>query len=154
MINEAQIERYIDKLQKMHESNAALVASGQGPSTEVLLEYIVFSLGLDEYAFPLGRVKSVVALPKITPVPYQPSYYRGVINLRGQIVSVIDLRSRLQMEPAQPTLETSVIILDLKTYCVGVIVDSINRVLYVNNVDEVRPVSLLDVEATLESGKL
>lgn len=90
--------------------------------------YLSFSLGAEEFAIPLLSVKEVIAVPEITPVPQTPSYFLGIMNLRGIVISVMDLRTRLSIKPSQ-SAETAVIICDLYPNSVGVIVDSINSVL-------------------------
>lgn len=90
--------------------------------------YLSFSLGSEEYAIPLLSVKEVIAVPEITPVPFTPSHFLGIMNLRGQVISVIDLRSKMGIKPGSST-ETSVIICDISPLVLGVVVDSINSVL-------------------------
>ncbi len=90
--------------------------------------YLCFSLGQEEYAIPLLSVKEVIALPEITPVPQSAPYFLGIMNLRGQVISVIDLRTKLSIKPSDSS-ETSVIICDLNPNSIGVVVDSINSVI-------------------------
>lgn len=90
--------------------------------------YLSFSLGVEEYAVPLLSVKEVIAVPEFTPIPYTPSHFLGIMNLRGQVISVIDLRAKFNIKPTQSE-ETSVIICDLAPLVLGVVVDSVNSVL-------------------------
>jgi purine-binding chemotaxis protein CheW len=90
--------------------------------------YLCFKLGKEEFAIPLLAVKEVIALPRITPVPQSPAYFLGIMNLRGQVISVIDLRSRLGVQPT-PGQENAVIICDLQPNSIGVLVDSIDSVI-------------------------
>ncbi len=90
--------------------------------------YLSFRLGNEEYAVPLLAVKEVIAVPEITRVPATPPHFLGIMNLRGQVISVIDLRQKLGIKP-QTTAETAVIICDLGQLSIGVVVDSINMVL-------------------------
>ncbi len=87
-----------------------------------------FSLGTEEYAMPLLAVKEVIALPEVTAIPFTPSHFLGIMNLRGQVISVIDLRLKFGLKPGTGA-ETSVIICDLGVTSIGVVVDSINSVL-------------------------
>lgn len=89
--------------------------------------YLCFNLGTEEFGVPLLSVKEVLAIPEITPVPFAPSHYVGVMNLRGQVISIIDLRSKFGIKTNTST-ETSVIICDLIKSTIGIIVDSINSV--------------------------
>ena len=90
--------------------------------------YLSFSLGGEEYAIPLLAVREVIAMPEITSIPYTPPYFLGIMNLRGQVISIMDLRSKLSIKPLNSS-ETSVIICDLNSLSIGVVVDSINSVL-------------------------
>lgn len=90
--------------------------------------YIRFSLSEDEYAIPLLKVREVIAMPDVTPVPQTPAYFLGIINLRGQVITVIDLRVKLGLKAAKGE-EMAVIITDLGSTGVGIVVDSINSVL-------------------------
>ncbi len=89
--------------------------------------YLCFSLGDQDYAIPLLSVREVIAIPDITPVPDAAPYFLGIMNLRGQVISVIDLRSKLSIKSAD-TKESAIIICDLNPSSIGVVVDSINCV--------------------------
>lgn len=90
--------------------------------------YLCFNLGQEEYGIPLLSVKEVIGLPPITPVPQTPSYFLGIINLRGQVITVMDLRTKLGIK-SKESQETAVIICDLMPNSIGVVVDSINSVI-------------------------
>ncbi len=90
-------------------------------------KYICFSLGHEEFAIPLLSVREVLGVPPTTPIPQAPSYFIGIMNLRGSVISVMDLRQKLGIKPATSD-ETGVIILDLGDYYLGVVVDSVNSV--------------------------
>jgi purine-binding chemotaxis protein CheW len=90
--------------------------------------YLSFNLGVEEYAVPLLAVREVIAMPEYTPVPYTPPYFLGIMNLRGQVISIMDLRQKLGVKPAGHE-ETTVIICDLGGASIGVVVDSVNTVL-------------------------
>jgi purine-binding chemotaxis protein CheW len=100
--------------------------------------FLVFALCSEEYAVPLLKVKEVIALTEITPVPYTPPHFKGIMNLRGQVISIIDLRLKFRMSKAEITPETSIIILDLSPLSLGIIVDSIDSVLAVQS-DHIQP---------------
>lgn len=90
--------------------------------------YLSFSLGHEEYAVPLLAVREVIALPDITPVPYTPPHFLGIMNLRGQVISIIDLRLKFNIK-VENTTETAVIICDVGTTSLGVVISSVNSVL-------------------------
>lgn len=94
-----------------------------------LNRYLSFALGKEEYAIPLLKVKEVIAMPEVTPVPFTPPHFLGIMNLRGQVISIIDLRKKLGMGTTETTAETPIIIANLEPLYLGVVVDSVNKVL-------------------------
>ncbi|MBS1985876.1 MAG: purine-binding chemotaxis protein CheW [Bdellovibrionales bacterium] len=94
--------------------------------------YLSFTLGKDRFAIPLLDVKEVVGMTSTTRIPLSPSYFVGMINLRGQVISVIDLRAKLNLSPTVVGAETSVVILDFNPLYLGVVVDSLDSVLAFN----------------------
>jgi purine-binding chemotaxis protein CheW len=91
--------------------------------------FLVFNLQKESYAIPITRIKECIALTGITSVPNTPAHFKGVINLRGQMVSIVDLRLRLRMSKAENNGRTPIVILDIPDVSVGVIIDSIERVI-------------------------
>ena len=89
---------------------------------------IIFRLLDEEYGVEVQQVKSIEKLEHITRVPRTPSFVKGVINLRGVVTPIIDLRSRFSLEEAEPTDATRVIIVAVDELEVGLIVDSANDV--------------------------
>jgi len=89
---------------------------------------LAFSLGKEEYAVFLSKVKQVIGLTDIMSIPYTPSYFLGIMNLRGQVISIIDLRKKFLLHLAEMTSETAIIILDLSPLTLGIVVDSVNSV--------------------------
>lgn len=89
--------------------------------------YLCFSLGNEEFAIPLLSIKEVIGLPEITPVPQTPSHFLGIINLRGQVIPIMDLRLKFGIKISKNE-ETSVMILDLGQSQLGVVVDQVNSV--------------------------
>jgi purine-binding chemotaxis protein CheW len=85
-------------------------------------------MGKEDFAMPLLQVREVIAIPEVTPVPFTPSHFLGVMNLRGQVISVFDLRKKFGIIPNE-SAEKAVIICDLSPLCIGMLVDSINSVL-------------------------
>lgn len=98
------------------------------PHSTLADRYLLFSLGKEDYGMPLLTVREVIAIPNVTPIPHSPAHFLGLMNLRGQVISVLDLRQKLGIKPSA-TGEASVIICDLAPLCLGVVVDSINSVL-------------------------
>ena len=90
--------------------------------------FLTFSLGVEEYAIPLLSVREVIAVPEITPMPFTPTYFLGLMNLRGQVISIIDLRQKLGVK-AQTSSENAVIICELNAGHLGILIDSVNAVI-------------------------
>ena len=106
-------------------------------------KFMVFSLRDNLYCMPLSMVKEVISLPTITTVPDVPNFIRGLINLRGQIISVIDLRKKLKMPSKDlDPKKTSIIISQAEDVIIGAIVD---------DVVEVRSIDLEKIEDSIES---
>lgn len=99
-------------------------------------KYLTFALGREEYGLEILKVREIIGYMDITVVPRTPSYVRGVINLRGQVISVIDLRAKFQMEPAQRTEETCIIVVEIRQdnrkLSTGIIVDRVKEVLNIS----------------------
>jgi purine-binding chemotaxis protein CheW len=105
--------------------------------------YLQFDLGLESYAVHLLSVKEVIPRPNTTPLPNSPSFYDGIMNLRGQIISIVDLRKKLNIASKKENIEEAVIIIEIEGVAIGLVVDSINRVLNIemDTVSEVPEVS-------------
>lgn len=103
--------------------------------------YISFTLGGEKYAIQLLQVKEVIGHIAITRVPQSPAYYEGIMNLRGQVIPVIDLRVKLGINKGTAK-EMTIIILDFQPHSLGVIVDSIESV----NSYEPADISMADQE--------
>ncbi len=89
--------------------------------------YLCFNLGAEEFALPLLSIREVIAKGDITPLPQMPPYFLGIMNLRGEVISVIDLRLKLGLKPAQ-SQEASIIVIDYEGIRVGLLVDLIESV--------------------------
>lgn len=101
--------------------------------------FLEFMLGKESYAIELLKVKEVITPPEMTSIPKSPPHICGLMNLRGLVMTVIDLRKKLGIVPDEDTSQNGVIIIDLGDRFVGVKVDSIQRVLNVNQ-DRMKPV--------------
>jgi purine-binding chemotaxis protein CheW len=110
--------------------------------------FLAFSLNDEEFAIPLLNVKEVIAMPDITPIPYTPQHFLGIMNLRGQVISIVDLRVKFKMKKAEKTQETTVVICDFDTFSLGVVVDSVNSVMTLTQADiSAKP----EIESTINS---
>ena len=98
-------------------------------------KYLAFWLGNEEFAVPVGRVREIIPWQEITPVPKVPEHVLGVINLRGKVVPVMDLRQRLGMPAAERNARSCIVVLqgEGKTLRspVGAAVDGVSEVLQI-----------------------
>ncbi|MCE5280550.1 MAG: chemotaxis protein CheW [Deltaproteobacteria bacterium] len=96
-------------------------------------KYLTFSLAGEEYGIGILKVKEIIGLMAITTVPQTPSYVKGVINLRGKVIPVVDLRLKFGMEPMEYTDRTCIVVVEIRgaerTVLMGIVVDSVSEVL-------------------------
>lgn len=96
-------------------------------------KYLTFALGKEEYAVEILKVREIIGYMEITAIPRTPSYIRGVINLRGQVISVMDLRAKFGMESAATSDQTCIIVVEIKNggrkLSTGIVVDRVSEVL-------------------------
>ncbi len=92
-------------------------------------KFLTFVLGSEEYGIEILRVREIIKLMDITTVPQTPDYMKGVINLRGKVIPVIDLRLKFSMPEEEHTKETCVIVAEVNNTSIGIIVDSVSEVL-------------------------
>lgn len=99
--------------------------------------YLTFKLGEEEFAAHVGKVLNILEMTRITHVPKAPEYLKGVINLRGAVLPVIDARIKFGMPETEYTTNTCIIVLDIdldgEPVHVGAIVDSVQAVLEIDN---------------------
>ncbi|MDQ2085871.1 chemotaxis protein CheW [Herbivorax sp. ANBcel31] len=92
-------------------------------------QFVVFKLGNEDYGLDIQKVTTIEKMLPATRVPKTPHYIKGVVNLRGEIIPVMDIRAKFGFESLEATEETRIIILQLKEISFGVIVDEIDEVL-------------------------
>lgn len=96
-------------------------------------KYLAFHLGSEEFGIQVLKVREIMGLQEITAVPHTPAYTKGVINLRGKVIPVIDLRRKFGMPEAEYTQRTCIIVTEVEgeagSLLIGAIVDGVNEVL-------------------------
>lgn len=90
--------------------------------------YLTFFLGEEQYGIGIDRIKEIIAMMKVTKVPKTPEYIRGVINLRGSIIPVVDTRSRFGMQIKEADMHTAIVIVEVEKVNIGFIVDRVEEV--------------------------
>jgi len=92
-------------------------------------QLVSFKIGEEEFGVNILEVQEIIRMVEITSVPQTPGYVKGVINLRGKVIPVVDLRKRLKMESRQHDHNTRIVVVDVENEIMGLIVDSVSEVL-------------------------
>lgn len=122
-----------------------------------LLQLVSFNIGEEEFGVDILKVQEINRMVEVTRVPNAPGYVEGVINLRGKVIPIIDLRSRLNMAQKETDKDTRIVVVELETKVIGFIVDSVNEVLRISKtITEAPPpmVAGIDSEYITAIGKL
>ena len=102
-------------------------------------KYLTFALANEEYGLEILKVREIIGYMEITAVPQTPHHVKGVINLRGQVIPVIDLRAKFGMETTAVTEETCIIVVEInqtgRNFSTGIVVDHVQEVLDINGQD-------------------
>lgn len=123
-------------------SLASRLSRNEREAAEQFMQLVSFRIGNEEFGVDILVVQEIIRLPTITPIPNAPRFILGMINLRGKIIPVVDLRKRLRItgkKPGQNERTTRVLIVEMQSSVTGFIVDSVS---------EVMRVSLSDIEPT------
>jgi purine-binding chemotaxis protein CheW len=96
-------------------------------------KFLTFILGSEVYGIEILKVREIIKLMDITTVPRTPDYLKGVINLRGKVIPIVDLRSKFTMPEVEHTQETCIIVVEVNTTSIGIIVDSVSEVSNINS---------------------
>lgn len=140
------------------------------------LQVVGFRIGRETFGLPISLVREIVRVPEITSVPNAPDYIEGVINLRGRIIPIVDLRKRFGDKTAEPNKKNRIVVVELEDRAIGLIVNSASEVLkippseieaphnvfqegelnYITGVGKLRGrlVILLDLNRILQRGEL
>ncbi|MBI9087593.1 MAG: purine-binding chemotaxis protein CheW [Desulfobacterium sp.] len=124
-------------------------------------KYLTFSLRGEEYGIGILTIKEIIGMMPITSVPRTPGFVKGVINLRGKVIPVVDLRLKFDMEPVDYTERTCIIVVEIECLkgilLIGIVVDSVSEVLNIGDEEiEAPPAfgSRLDTDYILGMAKL
>ncbi len=110
-------------------------------------KYLTFSLDDEEYGIGILKIKEIIGMMPITPVPQTPAHVKGVINLRGKVIPVVDLRLKFGMDAMDYTERTCIIVVEIAstpgTIQIGIVVDSVSEVLTIKG-DEIEDTPTFD----------
>ncbi|HVR53779.1 MAG TPA: chemotaxis protein CheW [Pseudorhodoferax sp.] len=127
---------------------AAVLEKSGGASASMAGEYLTFRLGQEEYGIDILKVQEIRGYEQPTRIAHAPSFLKGVVNLRGTIVPIIDMRLKFNCSQAEYNSFTVVIILHLRARIVGIVVDSVSDVLQLQ-ADQIRPAP--EIETTVDA---
>jgi purine-binding chemotaxis protein CheW len=142
---------------KIEESKASNKGMPETKMDENFIQVVCFKLEDEEYAFDILNIKEVIHLNAITPVPQMPGFVLGVINIRGTIIPVFDLKKKFGLKDKKFTPDTRIIVTILNFNMIGLIVDKVmeNTLIDKNQVDPVPSVKMeIDKECIMGIGKL
>src|SRR5690606_40070622 len=100
-----------------------------------MLQWVTFRLAGETYGINVMQVQEVLRHTEIAPVPGAPSHVLGIINLRGNVVTVIDTRQRFGLMPAPETHQTRIVLIEADRQVIGILVDSVEEVVYLRQSD-------------------
>lgn len=118
-----------------------------------LIQLVSFILGSEEFAIDISKVQEINRMMKITKVPNSPEFIEGVVNLRGKIVPVVNLRDRLGLPKKEDDSKTKIIVTDINNSLIGFIVDEVNEVIRISkDIIEPTPSLAVGIEKELING--
>lgn len=124
------------------------VKTGSGGKTDELLQLVSFMIGEEEFGVDILKVQEINRMSDVTRVPNAPEYVDGVINLRGKVIPIIDLRRRFGIERRDHDKNTRIVVVQLQGKVVGFVVDAVREVLRIpGSVTEPPPAAVADVNS-------
>ena len=123
-------EENVAKTEKMSQVLEKLASENEDTLTSM---YLTFKLGHEDYGIEVRYVTEIVGMQKITEVPDMPGFVKGVVNLRGQVIPVIDMRIRFHMDSRPYDERTCIVVVNINEMQVGLVVDTISEV---RNIEE------------------
>lgn len=115
---------------------------------EEIIQLVSFNIGSEEFGVEILKVQEINKLIQVTKVPNSPVFVEGVINLRGRVIPIVDLRTRLGMEKKLHDKNTRSIVVEIEGKTIGFVVDSVNEVLRIpKNITEAPPAIVSGIDA-------
>ncbi|MCA1766732.1 MAG: chemotaxis protein CheW [Idiomarina sp.] len=114
----------------MSKNNRAIKNETDVDSNDEVLQWVTFQLEQETYGINVMQVQEVLRYSEIAPVPGAPSYVLGIINLRGNVVTVIDTRLRFGLQTTEVTDNSRIVIIESEQQVIGILVDSVAEVVY------------------------
>ena len=120
------------------EPSAETASSDTPHEGERLSQIVSFRLAREEYGVDIMHVQEIILIGQVTEMPQVPDYVRGLINLRGHVIPIIDLRVRFGLEVSEQTEHSRIIVLNVNKKTIGIVVDEVDEVLRINS-DQIEP---------------
>jgi purine-binding chemotaxis protein CheW len=125
---------------KQEQPSERKISEDEGIKAKKEGKYLTFSLKSEEYGIEILKVKEIIGMMGITTIPQTPPYVKGVVNLRGKVIPVIDLRLKFGMEAASYTGHTCIIVVEITgrsrgNFFIGIVVDTVSEVLNIKEVE-------------------
>ena len=95
-------------------------------------KYLTFQIAEETYGISILKVREIIGLITITKIPHTPDFILGVVNLRGRVIPVVDMRTKFGFPYAEPTEQTCIIVVDLGSFLTGILVDSVSEVMNIS----------------------
>jgi len=144
------LAQFIEKAQSEVNQSSSVELRDQN---ETIFHLVTFQLGKEEYGIEISSVQEIIRATDITPVPGAPSHVRGVINLRGKIIPVVDLRTRFALPPSEASDAQRIVVVELREKRIGMLVDSVSQVIKIpSGVVEAMPEEATSVDENFIKG--
>ncbi len=114
-------------------SEERVLSSNAADVNDEILQWVTFHLGDETYGINVMQVQEVLRYSEIAPVPGAPAYVLGIINLRGNVVTVIDTRTRFGLNSSEVTDNSRIVIIEAEKQVIGILVDSVAEVVYLRS---------------------
>lgn len=119
--------------------NELVTGTLDGTSNDQMNQFVSFVLAGEEYGVPILSVQEIIRYETLTRVPQSPEFVDGVLNLRGQVIPVVNLRRKFGLNEQEVDRATRIIVVEVKDRIVGIVVDEVSEVLIVNQEDVAPP---------------
>lgn len=129
-------------LNSNHEPPGSGKLAEESTNTQSEQQLVVFDLAQEAYGVDIGTVREIIRMQDVTSVPHRPDYVSGVINLRGRITPVVDLRKRFDLPQADITRDSRIVVVDIDGEDIGMIVDAVTEVLRIST-SQIEPPSTM-----------
>jgi purine-binding chemotaxis protein CheW len=96
-------------------------------------KFLIFSLGTEDYGIDIKYVTEIIGIQAITTVPELPAYVKGIINLRGKIIPIMDVRLRFKKEARENDDRTCIVVVDIRDISIGLVVDRVSEVINISD---------------------